>query len=858
MLRFLSSPELKQWKENGLLMGRASADLAKVYFKEIPEGLDALYRTEAKRIFDIIALIAGYSPEKALAFYQACPGMLLALNPNIRENALKAALKISCDRPEKISGAFDTIVSALLSLSYPTQEAVLDLETMIGKASIDAAKAYFKTLAFLLSEISESFLPHWVKKGLSLLETNIQGGIDYCSLDSQEAQDERVKWKEAVLFEDCQQLFSIYVHSLSGKKLRLKSTEDLDPADASPVRYHPSSDEHTIYLPPVITEGRTKAANFRLYKVSAAHQAGTIEFGTFDPAYAIIWPVLDSFPFKALVTDIFFIIEDGRVDHQLKKEYRGLKPEMDLSVSEAIKRRPFPKEPPILAAMEILLRLSAGHHDRRRIPEALSKQVDFLTATLDGFFEKAQTVWDSFLKTAEIYEVLYPLITQGAYVPVIPLLFHERPDPADLPGSGVREDLPDEIKKPDPGEDAGGAPLSPEELKKLLEEMDDLTLLESLEEELSSKGLYLTSLEGLEIEAGEKKADAEENARKNRPIVTPVSRTTDHKGPFFYDEWDYLQGAYRKKWCCLREKRIDARSPARFNEISANYRDLIQRVRKQFQQIRPENLEPIRRVEWGDEIDLQALIEGVVDRKTGGSPSEKIFSRKEKKIRRVSTLLLIDMSASTDEKASFLVPSAAPSGQNASLQNPDQAPDGDQRRQQDKKIIDIEIESLVVMTEALDALGDDYAIFGFSGQGRENVDFYAIKDFKAPYSEDLKKRISGIEPKQSTRMGPAIRHAADKLRNVEAEHRLLILLSDGFPQDLDYGEDRKSKEYELNDTMMALIEAKNQEIRPFCITVDQAGNDYLRKMCDPRSYLIIKDIYSLPEILPKVVESLMD
>ena len=217
------------------------------------------------------------------------------------------------------------------------------------------------------------------------------------------------------------------------------------------------------------------------------------------------------------------------------------------------------------------------------------------------------------------------------------------------------------------------------------------------------------------------------------------------------------------------------------------------------------------------------------------------------------------MSASTDEKASFLLPSADPSGQNASLQNPDpEAPDKGQRRQQDKKIIDIEVESLVVMTEALDALGDDYAIFGFSGQGRENVDFYAIKDFKDTYSEDLKMRISGIEPKQSTRMGPAIRHATEKLRNVDAEHRLLILLSDGFPQDLDYGEDRKSKEYALNDTMMALIEAKNQEIRPFCITVDQAGNDYLRKMCDPRSYLIIKDIYSLPEILPKVVESLMD
>jgi nitric oxide reductase NorD protein len=82
-------------------------------------------------------------------------------------------------------------------------------------------------------------------------------------------------------------------------------------------------------------------------------------------------------------------------------------------------------------------------------------------------------------------------------------------------------------------------------------------------------------------------------------------------------------------------------------------------------------------------------------------------------------------------------------------------------------------------------------------------------------------------------------------------------MSDGYPQDLDYGEDRQSNEYALNDTMMALVEAENEGIQPFCITVDQSGNDYLRKMCDPGSYLVIKDIYSLPEILPKVVESLI-
>ena len=175
----------------------------------------------------------------------------------------------------------------------------------------------------------------------------------------------------------------------------------------------------------------------------------------------------------------------------------------------------------------------------------------------------------------------------------------------------------------------------------------------------------------------------------------------------------------------------------------------------------------------------------------------------------------------------------------------------------DKKIIEIEIESVVVIMEALEALKDEYAVFGFSGYGREKVDFYRIKDFNDTFSEETKTRISSIEPKQSTRMGPAIRHAAAKLGAVESEQRLLILLSDGFPQDNDYGENRSSHEYGLHDTMMALLEAKNQGIRPFCITVDQGGNDYLKKMCDPSSYLVIQNIFTLPQVLPKVVESLI-
>jgi nitric oxide reductase NorD protein len=161
-------------------------------------------------------------------------------------------------------------------------------------------------------------------------------------------------------------------------------------------------------------------------------------------------------------------------------------------------------------------------------------------------------------------------------------------------------------------------------------------------------------------------------------------------------------------------------------------------------------------------------------------------------------------------------------------------------------------ESLVVMAEALEGIGDAYAIYGFSGQGRAEVEFYHVKSFAEPLSPAVKGRIGTIEPKRSTRMGAALRHAATKLRAVSARVKLLVLLSDGFPQDLDYGEDRRSNVYGLRDTAAALREAEREGVFPFCLTVDRAGHDYLREMCDPSRYMVIEEVASLPSELPKV------
>jgi nitric oxide reductase activation protein len=169
-----------------------------------------------------------------------------------------------------------------------------------------------------------------------------------------------------------------------------------------------------------------------------------------------------------------------------------------------------------------------------------------------------------------------------------------------------------------------------------------------------------------------------------------------------------------------------------------------------------------------------------------------------------------------------------------------------------RRIIDIEKEGLVLMSEALEAVGDLYAMSGFTSEGRRNVKYYVFKDFDEPYSADVEKRIGGISYQNNTRLGTAIRHAAAKLAAQSARTKLLVVLSDGRPYDHDYGDSRYARE----DTKIALRAAKRSGITPFCITIDRESEDQLRDMYGEVGYTIIDDVLNLPERMPAIYRRL--
>ena len=170
-----------------------------------------------------------------------------------------------------------------------------------------------------------------------------------------------------------------------------------------------------------------------------------------------------------------------------------------------------------------------------------------------------------------------------------------------------------------------------------------------------------------------------------------------------------------------------------------------------------------------------------------------------------------------------------------------------------RRIVDVEKEALIVVCEALDALGDGYAVMAFSGEGPGGVSVATVKDFSEPNGLLVRRRIAALEPDRFTRTGAAIRHATAALSAQTARHRLLLVLSDGKPNDVDVYEGR----YGVEDTRQAVAEARMQGLHAFCLTVDRQAPVYLPRIFGPSGYAVLRHAATLPHVLVDVVRLLL-
>lgn len=289
----------------------------------------------------------------------------------------------------------------------------------------------------------------------------------------------------------------------------------------------------------------------------------------------------------------------------------------------------------------------------------------------------------------------------------------------------------------------------------------------------------------------------------------------------FYPEWDYRKVRYKQNWTWVIEKPFEESNGAEADRLKTRYAAALKHLKKVIQAQKPTRRAPRARQFDGDDIDLNAAVAYVSERRAGMSPQPAIYRRREIRQRDVAMTLLADMSTSIMQ----LLPKGG------------------------ERLVDRVRAGMLLFVEAMEEVGDLYSVAGFRSRCSDNVTYFTIKDFDQPLTAHIKSLIGGISGRLATRMGAAIRHATARFAGIESRRRLLLILSDGRPEDYDDGGDRR---YLHEDTRMAVKEAVMRGVHPFCITVDPSANQYLPQIFGHGHYLVLDNIDSLPRKLPEI------
>lgn len=291
---------------------------------------------------------------------------------------------------------------------------------------------------------------------------------------------------------------------------------------------------------------------------------------------------------------------------------------------------------------------------------------------------------------------------------------------------------------------------------------------------------------------------------------------------FLYNEWDQDLGDYKLDWCLVRQRPVPDDPNPFAQDLSDRLKGLVRLIRRQFSMLKPERFKKYRAQPFGDDLDLDALVRAVIEMKSGSFLSDDVYIRRDKRLRDVAVLFLVDLSGSTEEQVN------------------------------DRRVVDIQKEAITLMAEALDSLGDPFAIYGFSSEGRFRVDLLTVKSFREKYGDKVRHKIGNLEPANLTRLGAVIRHATSRLDEMPTAVKLMIVLTDGRPYDVEYG----SLDYAMADTRKALKEARSKKVHPFIITSDEKGASYLKQICPQTQSVVLPKVEVLPHVLPAVYRRL--
>ena len=863
LVTVLPPADLAAWGEVGLELAASDFVLGIEFFRQSPAVARVIPLDHVRSWVGfgtkLIAQNSLGNPDYmgTLEFFRRSPAILGEIrSATARTHVIDVGSLLAARNPEAAISFLAESASLLQRLpSEEWQIHILHEAAFVAERDAEATVSYMRRCPELLELVgpvvnARAKFDEWYKAGMEVLALSVDGGRAYFASESHKALGAIEQAMSGVPLRRVARALKLFAEGLCGKEIFIRALPDSEsPSPKTAHRPTVSPDGRVIALPAILRHRPTPEENIRLYTIMTAHEAGHLEFGTYHLQLDLLRDVIAAvqsrsarpasldittldnlfalYPQPALIRDLWMIVEDARVEHHLHQEYPGLAHDLAAFAQESVQTRSLTHGMTVREmVVECLLLLSTQDPRTVRVPEALTGVVEQAWNMCRTVLTMEATAADAIRLADRLYLLLEGLVVDrkadgheesgseseinagskaseegfNTYRPVTNLMYRGEMDPAmvrNRTGEGDAKD--DHATDPTMGSGEshlpGEHPFSPGRA--------------SLVEPADSSAPSTTALG----------ADAHESDDNGmRPTFgSPGSQE------FLYDEWDGVIQDYRSAWCRVIERiPLDADSDFVDATIGAHGAG-VRLLRRYFETLRPSGLRRMFAQVDGDELDLDATIRRIVDRRAGVEASDRLYVRRDKREREVAVTFLVDLSGSTSR----------------------QIDSTDSRR-----VIDVEKEALVLLCEALEAIGDQYAIYGYSSHGRRHVDFVILKDFDEPLNRSS-SRIGGVMPLQQNRDGAAIRHAARKLLGRDAQVRLLVLISDGKPMDDNYVD-----EYALEDTRMALQEVRRLGIHPFCITVDRDADGYVPSMYGDVLYLVIDHAAALPEKLPRIYQRL--
>lgn len=871
ILAVIPSHELKAWLEIGTELTQVDVVVGLEYIRQIHAIASVLPLNEIRGwvAFGMKLIVPNslgkpdYMP--TIEFLRTSPAILGDIEQIPVRSKVVAVGAVLADHSIEAGIAWLSESPRLLRMlpSPEWQMKMLQYGALLGEQDPEATLAYFRRCPELIGLIGDSTdavtrFEKWFKAGMEVLAYSIEGARAYFALESQTALDSVEKALSGVPLRQVARTIKLFVQGLCGTEFAIQALPASLAPDA-PVRATVSPDGRTISLPSLLRRYPTTEDNMRLYLVMAAHEAGHVEFGTYrlrlEPLASLVAEVRERYgrtdrtdpetltelfhlyPQPRLAQDIWTLLEDARVEYLLQQQYPGLRRDLQRLAREAVETRSLTHGLTIKELIvDQLLQLSSADPESVPIHEAIKEEITILWPMCRSVRVTTATAEDVVRVTHDVYVRLEELLAPKSemiradqvdalsqdlgvgpsaseessedYRPVTNFVYRGAMNPEFI----RRRDAEEQTKREQPRSDeinrlastAAGAQkdaTSGQQARKDTQTSSEIDVL--------SGGRQLPP-------------HVEELLALDVDQPTSVDRTGAGDRAIRYPEWDQEIHDYRLNWCRVVERAADERPDDVVAATLQAQGGVVSMLRRFFESLRPPGLKRVAGQVDGDEIDLDAVVRASAERASGAEVSDRMYIRRDRKERDVAAAFLVDVSGSTSRQL-----------------------DGGRR------VIDVEREGLVLLCEALEAVGDQYALYGYSGQGRGHVDFLVIKDFADRLGGQAAHRLAGLMPLQQNRDGAAIRHATTKLLAREAKTKLLIVVSDGRPLDDGYKD-----EYSLEDTKAALREAKRRGIHPFCITIDRDADAYLKRMYGDVQFTVIDRVETLPLRLPRIYQRL--